>query len=107
MDASKVDAQDLRAEVERYPWYHTLDLGNGVRTPGMFDHAPVLDRYPLRQDERRAIETRNFLALYDIGLHPYLGGQLARLIFGNEAGKGATVAVNKLVESLQGKGPVA
>ena len=61
----------------------------------------------LRQDERRAIETRNFLALYDMGLHPYLGGQLARLIFGNEAGKGATVAVNKLVESLQGKGSVA
>jgi tRNA (mo5U34)-methyltransferase len=50
MDASKVDAQDLRAEVERYPWYHTLDLGNGVRTKGMFDHAPVLDRYPLPAD---------------------------------------------------------
>src|SRR5450830_1034482 len=71
------------------------------------NEATVLDRYPLRKDERHAIETRNFLALYDIGIHPYLGGQFARLIFGNEAGKGATVAVNKLVESLQGKGPVA
>ena len=69
--------------------------------------AAVLDRYPLREDERHAIETRNFLALYDMGLHPYLGGQFARLIFGNEAGKGASVAVNKLVESLQGKGSVA
>ncbi|MBV8190463.1 MAG: extradiol ring-cleavage dioxygenase [Alphaproteobacteria bacterium] len=69
--------------------------------------ARVLDRYALRADERRAIETRNFLALYDMGLHPYLGGQLARLLFGNEAGKGATVAVNKLVESLQGKRSVA
>lgn len=68
--------------------------------------AAVLDRYPLQPEERKAIETRNFLALYDLGLHPYLGGQFARLIFGNEAGKGATVAVNKLVESLQGKGPV-
>ena len=67
----------------------------------------VLDRHPLRADERHAIETRNFLALYDMGLHPYLGGQFARLIFGNEAGKGATIAVNKLVESLQGKGSVA
>jgi protocatechuate 4,5-dioxygenase alpha chain len=70
------------------------------------NEAAVLDRYPLRPDERQAIETRNFRALYDIGLHPYLGGQLARLIFGNEAGKGATIAVNRLVESLQGKGPV-
>jgi protocatechuate 4,5-dioxygenase alpha chain len=70
------------------------------------DEAAVLDRYPLRPDERRAIETRNFLALYDMGLHPYLGGQFARLIFGNEAGKGAKLAVDKLVESLQGAGPV-
>jgi Aromatic-ring-opening dioxygenase LigAB, LigA subunit len=71
------------------------------------NEAGVLDRYALRADERHAIETRNFLALYDMGLHPYLGGQFARLIFGNEAGKGATIAVNKLVESLQGKGSVA
>ena len=40
----------LRAEVERYPWYHSLDLGHGVVTPGMFDHRPVLDRYPLPDD---------------------------------------------------------
>jgi len=71
------------------------------------NEAAVLGRYPLRADERHAIETRNFLALYDMGLHPYLGGQFARLIFGNESGKGATIAVNKLVESLQGKGSVA
>jgi 2-polyprenyl-3-methyl-5-hydroxy-6-metoxy-1,4-benzoquinol methylase len=42
--------QDLRAEVERYPWYHTLELGDGVVTPGMFDHRPVLHRYPLPED---------------------------------------------------------
>jgi tRNA (mo5U34)-methyltransferase len=41
---------DLQAEVERYPWYHTIDLGNGVVTKGMFDHRPVLDRYPLPED---------------------------------------------------------
>ena len=37
----------LRAEAERYSWYHTLDLGSGVVTKGMFDHRPVLDRYPI------------------------------------------------------------
>jgi tRNA (mo5U34)-methyltransferase len=41
---------DLAAEVERYPWYHTLELGNGVVTKGMFDHRPVLDRYPIPAD---------------------------------------------------------
>lgn len=64
------------------------------------DEAAVLDQYPLRSEERAAIERRDFRALYDLGFHPYLGGQLARLIYGNEAGKGASVAVQKLVESL-------
>lgn len=66
------------------------------------DEAQVLDAYPLRPAERAAIERRDFRALYDLGFHPYLGGQLARLIYGNTAGKGATVAVRKLVESLSG-----
>lgn len=44
------DTSDLANEVERYPWYHTLELGGGVVTPGMFDHRPVLDRYPIPAD---------------------------------------------------------
>ncbi len=62
----------------------------------------VLDRYALRPEERLAIEQRDFKALYALGFHPYLGGQLARLIYGNTAGKGAAVAVRMLVASLQG-----
>jgi Aromatic-ring-opening dioxygenase LigAB, LigA subunit len=64
------------------------------------DEKAVLDRYPLRPEERKAIEERDFRSLYDLGFHPYLGGQLARLIYGNDAGRGAIIAVNKLVESL-------
>ncbi|HKP89679.1 MAG TPA: class I SAM-dependent methyltransferase [Thermoleophilaceae bacterium] len=42
---------ELRDEVARYPWYHTLELGGGVVTPNaMFDHRPVLDRYPVPED---------------------------------------------------------
>ncbi|MGO8915523.1 MAG: hypothetical protein ACLQJR_06410 [Stellaceae bacterium] len=67
------------------------------------DEASVLDRYALRPAERKAIEARDFRALYDLGFHPYLGGQLARLIYGNDAGSGAILAVDKLVQSLQRK----
>jgi hypothetical protein len=35
-------------------------------------------------------------------MHPYLGGQLSRFIWGNDAAKGAIEASNKLVASLQG-----
>jgi len=66
------------------------------------DEAAVLDRYPLEPAERQAIEKRDFRALYDMGMHPYLGGQLSRLIWGNDAGGGAIVAVNNLVASLTG-----
>lgn len=43
-------AEELRSRVDRYPWYHTLDLGGGVVTKGMFDHRPMLDRYPIPED---------------------------------------------------------
>jgi tRNA (mo5U34)-methyltransferase len=42
--------RDLQAEVERYPWYHTLELGDGVVTKGMFDHRPALHHYPIPAD---------------------------------------------------------
>ena len=38
-----------------------------------------------------------------MGLHPYLGGQLARLMYGNKADPEATRAVRKLVASLRGE----
>ncbi len=50
MSAQPTDTAALQAEADKYPWYHTLDLGNGVKTKGMFDHAPVLHRYPIPED---------------------------------------------------------
>jgi hypothetical protein len=40
----------LSTEVQAYPWYHTLELGDGIVTRGMFDHRPVLRHYPLPED---------------------------------------------------------
>ncbi|MEA2492654.1 MAG: tRNA (mo5U34)-methyltransferase [Thermoleophilaceae bacterium] len=38
---------ELRQEVDRNRlWYHTLDLGNGVVTPGWMDLRPVVERLP-------------------------------------------------------------
>ena len=50
MTGSQAENTDLRAEVARYPWYHTLELGDGIVTEAMFDHRPVLDRYPVPSD---------------------------------------------------------
>jgi hypothetical protein len=67
------------------------------------NEATVLDRYQLRPEERKAIEERDFRKLYELGMHPYLGGQLSRFIWGNDAGKGAIEASQKLVASLLGQ----
>lgn len=40
----------LRDQVTRFGWYHTIDLGHGIVTPGMFDHRPVVDRYLIPSD---------------------------------------------------------
>jgi tRNA (mo5U34)-methyltransferase len=45
-----VDAAALQHQVDGFTWYHTLDLGNGVVTPGMFDHRPAVSNYMLPDD---------------------------------------------------------
>ena len=42
----------LGQRVEAYPWYHTIDLGGGVVTEGMFDHRSVEHRYLIPDDLR-------------------------------------------------------
>lgn len=39
--------QPSRADVEAIPWYHTIDLGGGLVTPGFYDHRPLVPRLPL------------------------------------------------------------
>ena len=82
--------QDLKWDVE-------------LRARFATDRDGVLDRYDLESEERAAIEAGDFRTLYDLGLHPYLGSQLARLMYGNAAGPEATRAVNRLVASLTGE----
>ncbi len=77
-------------------------MGSKIREEFHTNEKAVLDRYKMSPEERRAIEERDFRALYDLGMHPYLGGQLSRFIWGNDAAKGAVEASNKLVASLQG-----
>lgn len=38
---------DIKSRIQAATWYHTVDLGNGLVTPGMFDHRPYLGCYGL------------------------------------------------------------
>ena len=56
---SPLTVQQRVAEIE---WYHTIDLGNGLSTPGWFDLRPVLPHYPLpeRLDGMRVLDVATF-----------------------------------------------
>lgn len=46
----QVGRDDLRAQVESTAWYHTLELGPDLVTPGLFDHRTYVERYGLPDD---------------------------------------------------------
>jgi tRNA (mo5U34)-methyltransferase len=60
-DSSPATAELVR-RIKRVIWYHTFDFGNGVRTPGAFDHTPILDQYklPPRFDGKRVLDVATF-----------------------------------------------
>jgi tRNA (mo5U34)-methyltransferase len=37
--------ESLREQVNKLTWYHIIDLGNGIVTPGIYDHRPLLHHY--------------------------------------------------------------
>ncbi len=50
--------EDLAARIASVDWYHTVDLGNGVVTPGHYDHRNYLDLYGLPESlsEKTALD---------------------------------------------------
>jgi tRNA (mo5U34)-methyltransferase len=52
----------LAARVDSASWYHTIDLGNGVVTPGFLDHRPVVACYglPDRLDGLRTLDVATY-----------------------------------------------
>ncbi|TDC68056.1 extradiol ring-cleavage dioxygenase [Actinomadura sp. GC306] len=66
------------------------------------DERAVLDAYPLTGQERTAILARDFRRLFELGLHPYLLAQLARLIYGTGEKAGTSGAATALIRSLLG-----
>ncbi|GGV29171.1 hypothetical protein GCM10010182_60270 [Actinomadura cremea] len=79
----------------------------GLKERFLRDEASVLDEYALLPEERRAIADRDFKRLYLIGLHPYLLGQLSRVIHGNAERAGSSLAATALVASLLGEDAAA
>lgn len=51
-DLRSLSREQLIALVDDVPWYHTIDLGDGIVTKGTYDLRPVLDQYGFPADLR-------------------------------------------------------
>lgn len=47
MNQSPDERQAIRDKIKATKWYHSIDLGGGIKTPGVFDHEPYLAQYHL------------------------------------------------------------
>lgn len=56
------ESADLRARVGATTWYHTIDLPEGVTTPGIYDHRSLVPRYylPERLDGQDVLDVATF-----------------------------------------------
>ncbi len=54
--------RELREQIAATNWYHTIDLGHGVITPGKFDHRPNLPAYqlPASLEGKRVLDVATF-----------------------------------------------
>jgi tRNA (mo5U34)-methyltransferase len=50
IDTTALSPEDVRRRLADYEWYHTIDLGDGIVTPGQYDLQPILKHYGIPDD---------------------------------------------------------
>jgi tRNA (mo5U34)-methyltransferase len=60
--STSVRQKSISERIAGIRWYHSIALGDGVVTPGIFDHTPFLSKHPLpaRMDGLRVLDVGTF-----------------------------------------------
>lgn len=93
---------NFKPELRTHGFVQALKRDSELRARFEADPGAVAEGYGLTPQEVTAIRERDFRALFDLGMHPFLLGQLARLLFGTAEGGAASAAASALVASLRG-----
>jgi len=58
IESAALSPEEIRRRVADYEWYHTINLGHGIITPGQYDLAQVVEHYglPARLDGRSVLD---------------------------------------------------
>jgi len=50
LERNRLFCERAGAEISRYYWYHAVDLGNGLVTPGLYDYRETISSFPFPSD---------------------------------------------------------
>jgi len=45
IETTELSQDEIRRRVSEFDWYHRIDLGDGIVTPGVYDLAPIMENY--------------------------------------------------------------
>ncbi len=45
LDTAALSSEEIRTRMAEFEWYHRIDLGHGIVTPGLYDLTPLLGHY--------------------------------------------------------------
>jgi tRNA (mo5U34)-methyltransferase len=49
LETPRLSPEEIRRRVHDYEWYHRIDLGHGIITPGQYDLQPLIEHYGIPQ----------------------------------------------------------
>ena len=91
-------ASTLAEKVAATPWYHTIDLGYGLLTPGTHDHRPLVGRLGLPDDLRgaRCLDVATFDGFWAFELE-HRGGDVTAVDLPSTAGLDLPTGARRLL----------
>ena len=95
---------DVPAEIAAVEWYHTIDLRNGVVTPGVFDHKPILHSYrlPDRMDGLRVLDVATWDGFWAFEFERRGAAEVVALDIGKRGDVDLTPAVRRRIVEEHG-----
>jgi 2-polyprenyl-3-methyl-5-hydroxy-6-metoxy-1,4-benzoquinol methylase len=126
MPEGNAEQKAILQRISEVEWYHSIDLGHGVITPGLFDHRPLLSHYHLPENlsDKRVLDVATYDGFWafefekrgpsevvamdiqtwnEIDIPPHIRAGASREMLDKETGAGFNIARDILGSNVQRK----